>query len=516
MTAFVLNGERVEVDPSVGSLLDALRERLGVRSAKDGCSPQGQCGCCTVWVDGTPRVACVTPVTRVSDREVTTLEGLADAGRWAAAFCATGASQCGFCTPGIVMRLAALPTETLGDRAAVDRALLAHLCRCTGWRTIEEACALLATSEGGPVVADGRDLEAAARRAALEGRTDQRVGPEVVLGEGGFACDDAPPDALAAVLDRDGVWVVDEDLTLARARAATVPGRRTTEPPRWPLAPPPGRWARVLRTTWVEPAYLEPDAAWCAPDGSSGGPLGNGGAFGAKRSSPVTEAARRLAAEHGRAVRAVLTREDAVRLGPKRPPVAIGVAPDGGGVARLVRPRDPADEARLRTRIAAVAPDVAVELVDVAGPAVSADLRAAGWAEVAACRSALGPPPDRIVSPDGARAEAVVADDGTVRVVVRCGRPSDETVLRSYCVGAGHMALGMVRREHLTVDDDGTPLDLTIRSFGVLRPGEMPPVEVDIEADESDPVNGSDAVFAAVLAAAWRRAGFPATIPDVD
>ena len=60
--ALRVNGEPVTVPEDAGSLLDALRDHLGLRSAKDGCSPQGQCGCCTVWVDGAPRVACVTPV----------------------------------------------------------------------------------------------------------------------------------------------------------------------------------------------------------------------------------------------------------------------------------------------------------------------------------------------------------------------------------------------------------------------------------------------------------------------
>src|SRR5205085_7021058 len=103
---FRLDGRDAEVPDDGASLLEALRDRLGVRSAKDGCSPQGQCGCCTVWVDGAPRVACVTPVRRVAGRSVTTLEGLEPACRqsWADAFSATGASQCGFCTPGIVMR----------------------------------------------------------------------------------------------------------------------------------------------------------------------------------------------------------------------------------------------------------------------------------------------------------------------------------------------------------------------------------------------------------------------------
>jgi CO/xanthine dehydrogenase Mo-binding subunit len=71
------------------------------------------------------------------------------------------------------------------------------------------------------------------------------------------------------------------------------------------------------------------------------------------------------------------------------------------------------------------------------------------------------------------------------------------------------MALGWVRNEGLAVDDDGTPLDLTIRSFGVLRAVDVPPIELAIVPDDGPPVNGSDAVFAAVAAAAWRHAGHP-------
>src|SRR5213079_1242908 len=88
--AFVCNGAPVEVDVVPGeSLLSVLRERLGIVSAKDGCAPQGQCGCCTVLVDGAPRVSCVTPVARVAGRSVTTVEGLAESERraWGEAFC---------------------------------------------------------------------------------------------------------------------------------------------------------------------------------------------------------------------------------------------------------------------------------------------------------------------------------------------------------------------------------------------------------------------------------------------
>ncbi len=96
---------------------------------------------------------------------------------------------------------------------------------------------------------------------------------------------------------------------------------------------------------------------------------------------------------------------------------------------------------------------------------------------------------------------------------MRCGEPLDEVVLRSYCIGAAHMALGWVRSEGIAVDAGGEPQDLTIRSFGILRAVDMPRIEVRIDADDGPPVNGSDAVFAAVAAAAWRHIGHPAEWP---
>jgi xanthine dehydrogenase small subunit len=498
-----VDGVDVTVPDDAGSLLDALRDHLGVRTVKDGCSPQGQCGCCTVLVDGQPRVACVTPVRRVAGRTITTVAGLPDAAAWAEAFCATGASQCGFCTPGIIVRLAALRARGVAadDADAVARALSAHLCRCTGWRTILEAYAALGGDR------PPRDLVAAARRATIEGRAPQRVGPEVALGQGGFADDLAPPGALVAVPDGRGGWAVGATLAEARARAGKVQGRRSTVGIRHPLDVPPGPWDLTLRTTWVEPAYLETDASWCEPGGSPASPLANGGAFGAKTASVVTEVARRLAAEHGRPVRVLLSREDCVRLGPKRPPVAAGVRSDGTGVLRVVRTPGIADAVR------AVAPGLAVEERDVAGPPTSAAIRAAGWAEAAVLLAALPRRlPARVVSPDGAVATAGVDASG-VSVTVACGAPLDDVVLRSYCVGAAHQALGWVRSEAIAVDDDGVPQDLTIRSFGILRATEMPPVSVEIVPSDDPPVNGSDAVFAAVAAAAWVAEGCPQDWP---
>ena len=489
-----VNGRAVEVPDDGASLLEVLRDRLGLRAAKDGCSPQGQCGCCTVWVDGVPRVACVTPARRVAGRDVVTLEGLpADERRaWGEAFCATGGSQCGFCTPGIVMRLAALRAAGRGPEQ-VDDALLAHLCRCTGWRTIGEAFAAVGTDH------PPRDLAAAAHRATIEGGTTQRVDPSVPLGEGGFADDTAPADALVAVPDGQGGWAVGETLTEARAAAGKVQGRRTTIPVRHPLDVPPGEWAVTLRTTWVEPAYLEPDASWCAPGGQPAPPLANGGAFGGKTSSPVGAVARRLADEHGRPVRVLLSREDVVRTGPKRPPVAAGVRADGTG--HLCAVRTPGWAAAVHAQ----APGLSVEEVDATGPSTSTAFRACGWGEAAVLLAAVTGEPT-VRSPGGATAEASYTGDG-IAVRVACGDPLDEVTLRSYCVGAAHMALGWVTSEGIAVDDAGEVHDLTIRSFGILRARDMPPVEVEIVPSDGPPVNGSDAVFVAVAAAAWRATG---------
>jgi CO/xanthine dehydrogenase Mo-binding subunit len=118
----------------------------------------------------------------------------------------------------------------------------------------------------------------------------------------------------------------------------------------------------------------------------------------------------------------------------------------------------------------------------------------------------------RAAAPSGGEAVATVDDSG-VRVRVRCGDPLDPVVLRSYCTGAAHMGLGWVTSEGLAVDDDGVPRDLTIRSFGILRAQDMPPVDVEIDEDGGPPVNGSEAVLAAVAAAAWIREGLPPEWP---
>ena len=519
---------------------------------KDGCSPQGQCGCCTIWVDGAPRVACVTPIRRVNGRRVTTLEGIPDdqRSRWADAFVAHGASQCGFCTPGIVMRLAALEaggaggrprtrtTSTTELRRDVEAALRAHLCRCTGWQSIVEA----GVDTLGNAAAAGSDSEGAARdqllaswRAQLEGPAYQSSGTDVVLGGGGFADDTAPVDALlqlgADAPPADGIRA-------ARAGIGRVQGRNSTVPLSHPIAPAEGEWALTLATTWIEPAYVEPDASWCRPGDRPASPLANGGAFGGKRHSPVPGLARALADETAGPVRVLWRREDVVRRGPKRPPLGIALRPDGTGVLRIGRTPGSSDLTPLADRLRSLAPGLQVEIIDVTGPPVGPELRGAGWAEVLAALHALearpeGPqaPHDKgpmltvgtgsadVTVPGGGRAIVEVhpedRDGGRsyLEVDIWAGEILCPVTLRSYALGAVHQALGMVWSEGIAVDETGEPVDLTIRSFGILAARDVPEVIIRLHEDDRWPVNGSDAVFVATLAAAWIAEGLPAEWP---
>jgi len=538
---FVCNGVGVDVELEPGeSLLSVLRERLGITSPKDGCSPQGQCGCCTVLVDGDARVSCVTPALRVEGRAVTTVEGIAasESRELAASMLATGGSQCGFCTSGILMRALATRAKGRDSHDAVSRALAAHVCRCTGYLTIFEALARE------PVAKPPRDTTAAERRALLEGGVEQRVDERVPLGGAAFADDDAPRDALVAVPLPPGstaesveaagtTWVLGDSLLGARARAGKVQGRRTTidaaPPLEAPTAPSDGV---ALATSWVEPAYLEPDASWCLPGGSPASAAGNGGAFGGKVASIAPVAARELADRFGRAVRVVFSREDVVRLGPKRPPMAAIASARGTHVSIEGR----AARGGLDAFLAPIAWPYRItvgerwEPVDLVGPAASPALRAAGLAErvvlveAALDAARIGRAPlfanERVAraaldvcapSPSGALAGARVhLDDGTgrverVEVTVAAGDPLDTTVLRSYAIGAAHMALGWVLTEGLAVDPaSGEVLDLTMRSFGVIPAGRTPTIAVRVLDDDGPPLGGSsDAVFAAVAAAAW-------------
>src|SRR2546425_4204687 len=148
---FNLNGKvaRASYEPGM-HFLEVLREECGALSAKDGCAPEGTCGCCLVMVDGTPALSCLRKPEQMNGRDVVTVEGLpADTRRVISeAFLLEGGVQCGFCIPGIIVRAASLIERgQTDDRRAVAKALDGHLCRCTGYgrildsiQTAGEAC----------------------------------------------------------------------------------------------------------------------------------------------------------------------------------------------------------------------------------------------------------------------------------------------------------------------------------------------------------------------------------------
>lgn len=152
---FKVNGidQRILCPPD-RSLLAVLREDLGLTGAKRGCS-QGHCGSCAVLVDGKVVLACRRPIIKVRGAEVLTIEGLGTVRRphpLQTAFAATGAIQCGFCTPGIIIRAKALlDAEPSPDRRLIAKTLRPHLCRCTGYQKIVDAVELgAAMLRGGP------------------------------------------------------------------------------------------------------------------------------------------------------------------------------------------------------------------------------------------------------------------------------------------------------------------------------------------------------------------------------
>ena len=143
LLTLAVNGRRHEVAAADHTLLlELLRETLGLTGTKQGCDG-GECGACTVLVDGEPRLACITLASTVAGREVETIEGLARSGRMGAlqkAFHERLGTQCGFCTPGMVMAAEALlRREPQPSEEQIREALSGNLCRCTGYHNIVRA-----------------------------------------------------------------------------------------------------------------------------------------------------------------------------------------------------------------------------------------------------------------------------------------------------------------------------------------------------------------------------------------
>jgi carbon-monoxide dehydrogenase small subunit len=147
--AFRVNGEAVTVDvPGIRRLLDVLRDDLGLTGTKEGCG-EGECGACSVLLDGAVVDACLVPVCQAEGTDVCTVEGLEGPGGALSplqdAFLVAGGAQCGICTPGMLMAARAYLDEGGGpDEDGIREAIAGNLCRCTGYTKIVEAIALAA------------------------------------------------------------------------------------------------------------------------------------------------------------------------------------------------------------------------------------------------------------------------------------------------------------------------------------------------------------------------------------
>jgi selenium-dependent xanthine dehydrogenase len=234
--AFTLNGASVaaEVRPDT-TLLELLRETLGITSVKDGCAPEGSCGACTVLIGGRAAVSCAQLATRAAGKTVVTLEGLSAPARdrWSDAFVATGASQCGFCSPGIVMRSEALLERNPNpSRDEVAHTLAGNLCRCTGYVKVIDAVRIAAAGRRGePMPAIDTSGRVGSRSARLRGR-------QLALGEKPYVNDMTAAGMLhgavrfsdhprARVLRIDVAEALAQPGVVAIVTANDVPGERT-------------------------------------------------------------------------------------------------------------------------------------------------------------------------------------------------------------------------------------------------------------------------------------------------
>ena len=275
---------------------------------------------------------------------------------------------------------------------------------------------------------------------------------------------------------------------------------------------PAGDWALRCAPPGSSPRYLETDASWCAARRRAGCRRWPTAAPSAASPTTVVGAVAAASSPTSTAdpVRALLSREDVVRLGPKRPPIAAGVRADGIGR----RAASPARQG-IAAAIRASRPASHVEEVDVAGPPTSASpagRRLGRGGRGAPCRASSGR--DRGHGAERrAGATPRSTDDGVrVRVRVRRAARRGRAPLVLHRRRAHGARLGAF--EGIAVDETGEPHDLTIRSFGILRRRRHAAGRRrDRAAVTAPPVNGSDAVFAAVAAAAWRREGCPPDWP---
>jgi len=233
---FRLNGaEKAFAGPAETSLLRWLRDEEGIISAKDGCSPQAACGCCTVELGGKAVLSCATPMRLVEGKDVVTIEGLGETAQdaFSDAFARKGGAQCGFCIPGIVMRawnlLKGRPDPTRED---VEQGLNQHLCRCTGYKKIIDS-----VLEAGQTLRAGKLPAPTPESGKVGTRLPKYDIKPAVLGRRPYVADMKVPGMLHAAPrlsdhPRAKVLKIDASATLAMPGvrkvllAGDVPGRR--------------------------------------------------------------------------------------------------------------------------------------------------------------------------------------------------------------------------------------------------------------------------------------------------
>lgn len=443
---FTLNGNALalELDPT-RTVLDVLRNECGIISAKDGCSPQAMCGCCTVLIDGKAKISCALPVSKIEGKSVVTLEGVPEEERTLVAECFTrsGGLQCGFCIPGIAVRglelIAKNPDPT---RDQIATALRPHLCRCTGYVKIVDAIDMMARVKRGEALPEtdtsgriGTRLDRFRARqfalgdwkyvddikvdgmlyAAMRFSDHPRARVNAIDAQPALAlpgvervltAEDIPGERYVGLIEKDWPLLVElgeetrcmgdviaiavaSDQRLAREAAAAIKiDYEVLEPISTPEAAleadaaqlhPKGNLlsrSKVVRgdvesvleasahvvegvyhTQFIEHLFLEPEAAIAVPEVGDGGEtklrllsqgqgvfddrrqvasilgwplervhvelISNGGAFGGKEDMSIQGQTSLAAVLCGKPVKCTLTRDESIRLHPKRHPISM-------------------------------------------------------------------------------------------------------------------------------------------------------------------------------------------------
>ncbi|MFH1463556.1 MAG: molybdopterin cofactor-binding domain-containing protein [Pseudomonadota bacterium] len=241
--SFTLDGQPITIGCDAGaSALDLLRDHLDATNLKRACG-QGTCGACTAIIDGKARPTCTLPATSLAGRTVLTTRGLSEGEKalYTRAFADTGGSQCGFCTPGLVLRTKALlDAQPHPDEAAIRRALGPHVCRCTGWQGVIRAVKHAAELRTQPHFPKGMAI------LGIGDPSPRRPSRPLVLGEHPFIADRRAPGMLHGAL----VFVPAPRCRLLRVHASAalaLPGVRAV----LTAADVPGEpWQGQLRPDW--------------------------------------------------------------------------------------------------------------------------------------------------------------------------------------------------------------------------------------------------------------------------